>query len=442
MKNQTKRILVTPINAVGHVNACTGVALPLLRRGHRVAFFVETPYSGKLKSYGFEEFLFEPFKEPGENVEEFKNPGEQMAKKLLKIGMLGTNDPRIQLAKIDEKKMMSEDKRKYEDEQLRTVIEKFQPDLFIVDNIMLEPAIYYSTKPWIRVISVVPLLHLHDIHELPPAWSGFTDAEYSEWDDIRKYTKKFHYNETFNDINENIGYKRYPDNVMIPETQSLTLYAFPEEYDYPEIKKYRENWFNLDVFNKNEQQEQIDLKEFLPKEFYDNNLDGNFTGKWIYVSMGSMGSVDLNLMHRLIEVLSKTNHKYIVSKGPRHEEYQLKRNLWGDRYLPQTKILPIVDLVITHGGNNSVTETFAQGKPMIIMPLFCDQLDNAQRLSEKKLAIKIQPYNFTDEQLIESIDRLIYDDELNSRLKRASQRILSIDKHEIACDLIEKILQN
>ena len=105
MKNQTKRILVTPINAVGHVNACTGVALPLLRRGHRVAFFVETPYSGKLKSYGFEEFLFEPFKEPGENVEEFKNPGEQMAKKLLKIGMLGTNDPRIQLAKIDEKKM-------------------------------------------------------------------------------------------------------------------------------------------------------------------------------------------------------------------------------------------------------------------------------------------------------------------------------------------------
>ena len=228
----------------------------------------------------------------------------------------------------------------------------------------------------------------------------------------------------------------------MPLTQAMTIYAYPEECDYPEIKEHHPDWFNLEVFNKNDSGETIDLKEFLPKEFYDNNLDEKFTGKWIYVSMGSMGSVDLDLMHRLIDVLTKTNHKYIVSKGPRHEEYELKRNLWGDRYLPQTKILPIVDLVITHGGNNSVTETFAQGKPMIIMPLFCDQHDNAQRLSEKKLAIKIPPYEFTDEQLIESIDRLIYDDELNARLKRASQRILSIDKHEIACDLIDKILAN
>uniref|UniRef100_A0A6P6XZ04 UDP-glucuronosyltransferase 1-1-like n=1 Tax=Dermatophagoides pteronyssinus TaxID=6956 RepID=A0A6P6XZ04_DERPT len=114
----------------------------------------------------------------------------------------------------------------------------------------------------------------------------------------------------------------------------------------------------------------------------------------------------------------------------------------GDRYLPQVKILPVVDLVITHGGNNSVTETFAQGKPMIIMPLFADQHDNAQRLSEKNLAIKLPPYDFTDEQMIESIDRLLYDKELNQRLLRASKRILQTDKHEIVCDMIEKILEN
>ncbi|OTF78526.1 hypothetical protein BLA29_010205 [Euroglyphus maynei] len=77
---------------------------------------------------------------------------------------------------------------------------------------------------------------------------------------------------------------------------------------------------------------------------------------------------------------------------------------------------------------------------MIIMPLFCDQHDNAQRLSETNFAITLPPYDFSDEQLIESIDRLLYDDELNQRLQRASQRILNTDKYEQLCDKIEEIL--
>lgn len=58
-------------------------------------------------------------------------------------------------------------------------------------------------------------------------------------------------------------------------------------------------------------------------------------------------------MRRMTSVLSKTPHKYIVSKGPRADLILLPENMWGDQYLPQTKILPIVDLVITHGKNKS-----------------------------------------------------------------------------------------
>lgn len=245
------------------------------------------------------------------------------------------------------------------------------------------------------------------------------------------------YSETINGYYKKLGYEPYDNNIMLPRTQLMTVYAYPEELDYPFTDK---EWFNFEVFDRNEKQEVVDLQELVPKEFYHDSLDGQFTGKLIYVSLGSMGSIDIELMKRLVSILSKTKHKYIVSKGPRHAELELPRNMWGDEFLPQTKIVPLVDLVITHGGNNTVTETFAQGKPMVVMPLFFDQHDNAQRLEETHFGKRINPYSFNDEELIDSIDKLIEDKKLHERLKKASHRIQASTRHQQFCNKLEQLL--
>ena len=51
-----------------------------------------------------------------------------------------------------------------------------------------------------------------------------------------------------------------------------------------------------------------------------------------------MGSIDVQLMKRIVSVLTKTPHKYIVSKGPLGSEYELPENCWGENFLLQTRI--------------------------------------------------------------------------------------------------------
>ncbi len=142
-------------------------------------------------------------------------------------------------------------------------------------------------------------------------------------------------------------------------------------------------------------------------------------------------------MRRLIDGLAATPHRYIVSKGPQHAEFELAPNMHGAEFLPQTSVLPHVDLVITHGGNNTTTESLHFGKPMIVLPLFWDQHDNAQRVDELGLGVRLDTYRFTDAQLHGALARLLGDTALRDRLDRAAAGIQGRQGLRRAADVIE-----
>lgn len=57
-----------------------------------------------------------------------------------------------------------------------------------------------------------------------------------------------------------------------------------------------------------------------------------------------------------------------------------------EEYVPQKGLLPHMDGVIHHGGNNSFTESLYFGKPMVIMPFSSDQFDTASDAEELGIA--------------------------------------------------------
>ncbi len=111
----------------------------------------------------------------------------------------------------------------------------------------------------------------------------------------------------------------------------------------------------------------------------------------------------------------------------------------GEGYLPQPAILPEVDLVITHGGNNTTCEALHHGKPLVVLPIFWDQYDNAQRIHETGFGLRLSTYGCEAAELTGAVDRLLADVPLRERLAAMSQRLQRSSGTLVAADLIEQL---
>ncbi len=78
---------------------------------------------------------------------------------------------------------------------------------------------------------------------------------------------------------------------------------------------------------------------------------------------------------------------------------------------------------------------------MIIHPLFGDQWDNAQRVEEKGFGVRLKPYDFTEQELLDAVDRLLNDRQLNARLKAAARRIETSKSKDRALERIERMVE-
>jgi len=116
--------------------------------------------------------------------------------------------------------------------------------------------------------------------------------------------------------------------------------------------------------------------------------------------------------------------------------------MWGEQEVAQTRVIPLVDLVITHGGNNTITESFYFGKRVLVLPMYGDQLDNGQRIHETGLGLRFHPYKVTPSELLGGIECLLGDEMLERRMRAIGQRIQAANNNQgAAADVIIQVAQ-
>jgi MGT family glycosyltransferase len=420
-------VVFFPEGAFGPTNNCVGIGNVLRERGVRVVFVVEESFAGTLSARGFEERVMrlkpKPAtpEAPGQFWKDFiRDTAPEFRKSTL--AQLETLIRPIWAELIDGARFVNP--------RLNEIFAELAPDVIVEDNVVGFPAVLSSGVPWVRIASCNPL-EVKDAG-LPPTFSGYPVKDRSGWAAFQAT-----YDELMADLHRDFdaffqdhGGPPLPAGEFIHESPYLNLYTYPADADYPRSAPLGETWRRLESCVR-----QAESAYELPPSFREN------PGKLIYLSLGSLGSADVGLMTRLIDALGHTPHRVIVSMGPQHEQLTLAGNMIGAEFLPQTAIIPMVDLVITHGGNNTVTESLHFGKPMVVLPLFWDQHDNAQRVEETGFGVRLAPYTFRDAELRVAIDRLTGDGALTERLRTMSAHLQRNPGVVRAADLIQQVAQ-
>ena len=141
----------------------------------------------------------------------------------------------------------------------------------------------------------------------------------------------------------------------------------------------------------------------------------------LYVSYGSLGSGDTELLKRMIKVIGTMPVKALVNVGDYIDQYtDIPDNVIIDKWFPQPSLIKQVAGVIHHGGNNSFTECLYFAKPAIIMPYVWDGHDNATRVEETGHGFKLNRYDWTDDEMKAKIMTMITDKTMKARLKKTS----------------------
>jgi MGT family glycosyltransferase len=422
-------IMFWPESAYGPTNQCIGLAAILRDRGHTIVFAAESSWAGKLAPFGFIEELVD-LAEPAadaadedagafwtqfiaETAPEFRKPTIQQLESFIQ--------PTYQ-ALIDG--------AKYCEPRLREIIAKHRPDVIVEDNVVLFPALVTSGAPFVRIVSCSPLEVTGP--DVPPPFSGLPSADRSEWAAYRAEFDRTHRAmwSDFNSWVQEQGADALRDLEFMPHDTAANLYVYPAEADYLDVRPLDDTWSRMDSSVR-----ETDEGYQLPAQVADRPQDSGL----IYLSLGSLGGADVELMQHLVDVLATTRHRYIVSKGPQADRITLPDNMVGAQMLPQTKVIPQVDLVISHGGNNTVTETLHFGKPLIVLPLFWDQYENAQRIDELGFGVRLPTYAFSDFELTDAVDRLLADGDLRDRLADIGAAIRDRDGLRVGADVIEEV---
>ncbi|XP_007666935.1 UDP-glucuronosyltransferase 1A1-like isoform X3 [Ornithorhynchus anatinus] len=162
-------------------------------------------------------------------------------------------------------------------------------------------------------------------------------------------------------------------------------------------------------------------RKSLSQEFQDYVNDSGEHGIVVF-SLGSMVSeIPVKKAMEIAEALGRIPQTVLwryTGKPPAN----LAKNTKLVKWLPQNDLLahPKTRAFITHAGSHGIYEGICNGVPMVLLPLFGDQMDNAKRVESRGAGVILNVLEMTSEDLSNALKTVITDKSYKENIMRLS----------------------
>jgi UDP:flavonoid glycosyltransferase YjiC (YdhE family) len=103
----------------------------------------------------------------------------------------------------------------------------------------------------------------------------------------------------------------------------------------------------------------------------------------VYLTLGTVSFGAVEVLSRAIAEIAPLGVEVLVAVGPEGEPTalgDLPENVHVERFVAQSAVLPLVDLIVHHGGTGTVLGALEVGLPQLLLPQGADQFLNAEIL--------------------------------------------------------------
>jgi MGT family glycosyltransferase len=421
-----KVIAFFPEAAYGPALNSVGIAQACEHKGHKAVFLTAADMAGVYSGYGFEEFLVKmaPPMAADEAAQYWQN-------------FINGHIPNFNKSAYEQIDNYVRDcwnsvvdTAIWAQKDLPGVLEQVRPDLICVDNVILFPAIKQYGKPWVRIISCSE----NEIPDpdIPPHLSGCGHNDHACFEEFeakfREVIRPIH--DRFNAFLIEHHESPYPLGQFFEASSYLNLLLYPEAVKFRRRHPLEPSRFQY-LEGCVRQEQSYEVPEFR----------ANAEKPLIYVSFGSLGCGDTATLTRLISALGDAPVRALVNVGSYLNEYEhVPNNLVLDKWFPQPSVIPMMDAVVHHGGNNTFTECLYFGKPSIIMPYVWDGHDNATRVDETGHGLKMHRAQWTSKDLARNLQFILSDASMKRRLEVTSAQMRREPGPEKAARLLSELL--
>ena len=144
----------------------------------------------------------------------------------------------------------------------------------------------------------------------------------------------------------------------------------------------------------------------------------------VLASLSTFNQDQADVLRRIVDALGALPVRGVVTTGHAVDPADLPSpaNVQVVHAAPHNAILPHAAAVITHGGHGTLIKALAADVPVLVLPMGRDQLDNAARVSERGVGLRLEP-DATSEEIAAAVRALLDEPEFRQATSRLGARL-------------------